>query len=403
MTHFPLRKSALILGFTHASKVVENFVEQISAAFLSLNFEPHVIYVDQDIAAQIGDLNPNTVGMVLSIGPLPLQLKLNNQKIYEIFQCPFVLYSIDNVLYDFANHPMARVFFDDAVTHHNLHFAFSEKSYCDLYSKLWQTNGVNRPIHFLPMGGFFQGQSSRLPERRKAIAVVGNLGGLPVKGASVSGSLSEMVENNAPAAVSTTEKTALLERLVAKDFNGNVARCVLEACSIPLEYLMEPEYLSYMAAIDRNIRVRVRAETVSSLKGLPVDFYGTGWDELFGTEPSFNHRNQVSHYQIPELFQSYKCVLNFDPNFEHGVHDRVITALASGATVITNKNQYLTQIRDCDQAIFTYSLNETNIYDLAVNALETDTEPSCPKQIYKEHSWGSRIYDLLRDIAAAST
>ena len=48
----------------------------------------------------------------------------------------------------------------------------------------------------------------------------------------------------------------------------------------------------------------------------------------------------VSYDQQFNIFSQTKFVLNLDPNWTYGVHDRVFNALGSGAAVMTNENHY---------------------------------------------------------------
>ena len=78
-----------------------------------------------------------------------------------------------------------------------------------------------------------------------------------------------------------------------------------------------------------------------SLAGQPVDFYGSGWQAALGDIPDFRHVGRVHHDDIALLIPHYRAVLNFDPNWSGGVHDRVYTAAAMGVTVVTNTNTAL--------------------------------------------------------------
>ncbi|KUP94611.1 hypothetical protein [Tritonibacter horizontis] len=75
------RPITLLLGFTHPSFVVENFLEQMAGGLTCLNYQPHLLYIDQDINAQIAGLDIGKVELVLSLGGLPLKLNINQQPI----------------------------------------------------------------------------------------------------------------------------------------------------------------------------------------------------------------------------------------------------------------------------------------------------------------------------------
>ena len=188
----------------------------------------------------------------------------------------------------------------------------------------------------------------------------------------------------------------LVDALISDNFLGNVTKLIIDIWNLDLTELLDPEFLKFACAIDAFIKFNSRISIVSSSIGLGVDFYGPGWRDRFGNVPNFNFYPDIKHNQIAEISNNYHALLNFDPNWEYGTHDRVFTGVSSGASVITNKNLYL------DEEVF----NGTNIHQYLINKprimefgeMVFDTVPHTKSNIQSfisKHNWHERISTLL--------
>ncbi len=391
------RPIALILGFTHPTYVVENFLEQMSGGLLALNYQPHVVYCDQDLAPQVKDLDASRVELVLSLGGLPLQLTMNEKPIFEVFSCPFILYLIDNILYEFNNPSTVRQFFDAAVEHPNLHLAVSEGSYAGMLTEVWRARGCAKAVHFMPMAGFFEA-TPVAPDKKDAIVVIGNLSSLPAVGAEAGSSFDETVAANCPDGTSDKQVSDIISRVTSKGFKGNVAKEILAALDLSASSLLDPAVLRLATAVDRALRLMSRYNKVDSLRGLPVEFYGSGWKEAFPNHEGFTFHDPIAHPDVPKILGRYKVTLNFDPGFEDGVHDRVISALAQGTQVVTNENASLKTLPGADERVHTFAYADSDIRDVASRALQspvTNDAVDYRKTLIVNHGWTERFFSLL--------
>lgn len=395
------KKIALIITFTSPAGVVENHIEHIAAGFTLMNFEPVVLNVSApDLQARLQSLDFARIGVAFCFTPKPLKLELNNQKLYEFFQCPFFVYSLDHPVHDFQRYPELLSYFEAAKSDLRLHLGFADKDYAALYSRIWKAAGRTKEIAFTPMAGFFANPMTVAnAPRQRAIAVIGNLNALPVDGAIEGKTLEETIDNNLIARVSDAQKQAFVDTLRAPDFMGNVPEAAIACFELAPERLLDRDFIIFAGAVDSFVKLDMRQKVVSSLKGLPVHFIGALWKEYLGEQPDFTYFGYASHYDLPEILCQYECVVNFDPNFANGVHDRLLTGLASGAKVITNRNSYIETIPDAGRAVWTYSLNSPDIFALSEEALNTELEPGFGREILAHHSWGQRIRDVLEHMA----
>lgn len=79
---------------------------------------------------------------------------------------------------------------------------------------------------------------------------------------------------------------------------------------------------------------------------LKISFYGTGWERLGHLPKGWKTFKPVHYDSQFELFNMSKCVLNLDPNWAAGTHDRVFNTMSSNSLAITNFNNYTPIILD---------------------------------------------------------
>jgi spore maturation protein CgeB len=121
---------------------------------------------------------------------------------------------------------------------------------------------------------------------------------------------------------------------------------------------------------------------------------GTGWDR-FGKLPDSIKLIGAAHYDKQfDFFNESRFLINLDPNWGHGVHDRVFNAMSVGCCVITNTNELLVGSFESGVSVLTF----TNINQLPTLLLEYDHAKIalCAWSIYeREHTWSERVKLLL--------
>lgn len=119
-----------------------------------------------------------------------------------------------------------------------------------------------------------------------------------------------------------------------------------------------PLLMNHLYSLDRIVRYRMRKKVISTLAeaGIELDIQGEGWDKCYistkdrpsesqdGKEISVLSLPNV-HYIPPapmeasiEEIARHKYILDINPLFFEGVHDRVSTAFVNGCTVYSNMN-----------------------------------------------------------------
>jgi hypothetical protein len=133
---------------------------------------------------------------------------------------------------------------------------------------------------------------------------------------------------------------------------------------------------------------------------LKISFYGTGWERLGDLPENWKTFKPVHYDSQFELFNMSKCILNLDPNWAAGTHDRVFNAMSSNSLAITNYNNYTSIIFDDLSDCVTYkSINE--LPEKIEQAIENwdVIVPRGHRNFSMSHTWKNRclsIVNLLR-------
>ena len=145
---------------------------------------------------------------------------------------------------------------------------------------------------------------------------------------------------------------------------GNYALDLIEALQIELSgdsLYSTTEGASLAATFDsflkRYRRLYLIKELINSAyaRQLSISFYGSGWDKL-GAIPDRWATFKPIHYDSQfDIFNQSKCVLNLDPNWATGTHDRVFNTMSAKSLAITNDNKYTSIIFDSASDCVTYN------------------------------------------------
>ena len=376
--------------------VVENFAKQLGHAFAMHNCSVEHLVIGQPLQAQFNALSRKEFDIIFSIGPYPLNLKIDGVPVFEFFSGQFIIYCIDNLIYDLVRNPVCIELFIRAQTDSRFTFIFASDDSASFFLKEDNCSNKNmaKPI-FLPMAGFFSSKVSDKREANGRLLVVGNLGALQVAGVSLAPSLIETASENNFFGLGRTDLINLVNRLNQISFNGNVVKAICEELDLDNIDLLDMNFLKFAAALDSYIRIATRKNVILSLKTFHVDFYGEGWDGLIQSHKNHNLYPPLQHSKIPDLCAQYEGLINFDPNFENGVHDRVLTSLGAGTKVITNENSYLSKLPNKQGGVLTYKINDPNISGLAHNILSQKLRYPDAEEIFQKHSWANRVHEFF--------
>jgi hypothetical protein len=123
---------------------------------------------------------------------------------------------------------------------------------------------------------------------------------------------------------------------------GAFPEILLAVAARHLTYLTPGEdvFNALLTRLDNYTRAERTQEVGAILADYPVDFVGSGWDELASTTKHARFLGPTPFDTVREILGTYLGAVSLNPNVEHSVHDRVFFALGAGTVPIFDVNQF---------------------------------------------------------------
>jgi len=386
----------LVIYPAHDDGVTDNFSHEIAAALRSEGEAVIELNMSADLSAQWSRL-PGTFAGVITVGALPLNIQVGGRPLAELFQCPVYAYLLDSPIYDLARVPATRDFIRRAWDNDKLVPVLAERSYLTLGL------GGSHPLlppqsMYLPFAAFSAPDECRravselLPQQR--ILVVGALGQELSRGAIRQDLASTLASANAPG-LTHADIQSLAQAMLEADAPGNPLVTAQSLLSLDGHELFGDHMMTLMCAGDSFLKRMRRVLAVESLRGIPVDFVGPGWEQAFGDQDGFRFLGSMPHGQLPALMPLYSGVLNLDPNWDWGCHDRAYSAWAQGVPVMTHRNAAIAEEHVPNELVHAFLPNAPDLAAVADAWLMRRAPCDEPTATLSRFSWGERIRTLL--------
>lgn len=157
--------------------------------------------------------------------------------------------------------------------------------------------------------------------------------------------------------------------------------------------------------IELYMRGKDRVELIKAIKTIPIHVFGSGnFEKYLGNQKNVILHPSLTFKEALEVMQASKIVLNSCPQFKKGSHERILYGLASGALVITNRNNYLEeQFREGESILF-YQYPSLENLDNLLNEYLSDEEKRVKlveagrSIVMKSHTWDARAPYLIQHL-----
>ena len=153
--------------------------------------------------------------------------------------------------------------------------------------------------------------------------------------------------------------------------------------------------------MDLYLRDTLRTKVLNCLdeENISVDIFGKGWQDF----PCRNHKihDPVSYEEAMELMAQSQCVLDINPNFPLGLHERLLSAMGNGALVISDHQETFERDLIPDQTHLSYSYRDlANLPNKLMRAFESQEERVAMAKggqevVLKRHLWKHRAKSLV--------
>lgn len=198
----------------------------------------------------------------------------------------------------------------------------------------------------------------------------------------------------------------IVEHILNKDYiNLAVAADeVLTFKSIYLSHELSNQLIKLLPFVDKYVRAYRRKIGLQILAkaGIKIEIYGSNW-ENFNLETSNNIRIHppINFLELLHLMQQSKIVLNIDPNFSMGGHERVFSAMLNAAVAVTNMNGFYSKEFIDGKEIVLYSwskldeLPEKIMQVLSDRAIFESIRLGGQQKAETYHTWTERAKQIL--------
>lgn len=103
------------------------------------------------------------------------------------------------------------------------------------------------------------------------------------------------------------------------------------------------------------LRAYKREKVLNSIRDIPVIIIGENRSNNISWNKNITMLGKVPYYDSFKIIAKYMFCLNVEPNFNCGLHDRVLRAAANGSVVITNYGKMQQEILKNDAIYYNYS------------------------------------------------
>jgi hypothetical protein len=384
----PRSATAIIFYWSHLFGTTEALATFAKNALIALEVDVTMVNIDAQADLEVYADAGTNYDFAISVGSLPLAKRVAGRPLYEVFGENFYLWVLDPIIYDLQKFLFVRQYLNASQRSSRLRFLFWERDYANLVTELTSPEQVR----YFPFGGHFYVPSSSTDDvaRIPRLAIIGTVGAELAKVSS--SDLDGLATSSDTPNVSSALRSRYFDAIESVGGNANVTMVARDVLGIEVKQLLSVEWLPFLTRVDSYEKRRRRLLVAAALRGIPVDFYGTGWKEHVPPDESFQFLDAVSFNAQPRLLRRYRGLVNFDPNLEDGLHDRVYTALGNGCRVITNTNRATVEVDAPHGTLYTYDINAPELADSAAEVLNAANIPDHDiLALRRNHCWQSRV------------
>lgn len=387
-------KKFLILASDHPNNAVLSVGQWMAGGLKTIGFDAHAISIPRDIN-KLSEFFREGVSGILSLGPMPLDVKVDQHwYLWQKINCPVWLYMLDAIIYDYHRVPVMKEFMKDALTTERLKIVSPENGYMNLLGKISKGGILPDQSFHIPFGHFANLSEAKI-EKENRLCIIGTIGNELGLRSDID-SLDDVFDIYGKYIENKSLKSRVLEIFNSSNVPDMPVKLLMEGMNWTAADIFEKNNLPLICAVDSFYKRLRRFLAVRSLKSCKIDFYGWGWDKYFPEERNFRFVGNIKHQEIAVTCAKYKAVVNFDPNWESGLHDRVYTSCAMGVPVITNKNDAIHDLNLSENLIHTYTANRPDMGIIIEKIFGVDGEKYDDRlKIIRSHSWTDRMARLI--------
>jgi len=328
----------LFISTPHVSGAIEAPALLIAEGFSEIGHESTHIVVSKEInrAKLLNLLDEKDYDLIFTMDIRSLLLRRKIRRICEIIDCPVAIFFLDHPAYhiDGISRVLPRL--------KNRVFLLSpEMSHVELTMRYAATKKLKSvKSYFFPWAAPSKAEGNQTKECKYDLLCFNSLDTEIHRQASV-----DVFLKNLPCPIQKSYFENFFYDLIYDDLltplekhleNANGSR--LDLGSTRLTALFA-EFDSLTKKLRRAYFARKVIDSAEALN-LRVCLCGTGWDGVVKSSSKNVIMGNVHYSEQFKLYRQSKILVNLDPNWTHGIHDRVFNALSSNCLVVTSANGY---------------------------------------------------------------
>lgn len=389
-------RTAAIICQDDTFKVSLSFAEMIKRALEQNGFNVVLLHKsDPNLQNQFYTLlRARDLAFSIAITPNALSLPVNGVSLWKVLQGPVFMYGLDMPMYDYI-YPSYEEMLSEGQD--KVVFVYPDASYQSLLVGAAQARGQRVRTLFLPFAA--EPQANHLipwAQRPYDIVFIGNLG-LELAPHSLGSTIEDTFSAYRGDLPFFQKLVAAVREIAETPASGNTTQCLIDAFGIDAGMMFDPHWRGVFCTTDSFIKRYRRTAIPRLLAGRNVHFFGHGWEPLTAANPTFQTHGPVLYTQQTEIIAQSKVVLNMDPNFGNGVHDRVFNAATHGAVALSQHNPFLTQSLTPGEGCLGYAISGADI-NAVLDRSDADLEQIAAsgfKKVQAMHTWRHRIRALI--------
>ncbi len=202
--------------------------------------------------------------------------------------------------------------------------------------------------------------------------------------------------------------------IVLSDTSTSVAEALVKAWNRSLLSPTGIDFFTLFYYVDYYTRGKDRVELIKAIKDVPVHVFGEtsqemdvnrhGWEHYLGHCKNVRLHPSVPFTESLKILKKSKVALNSMPFFKQGTHERIFTALGSGALPVTAGNIFWLDhfVNDEDIALYApgkwEQANEQVQRYLADENLRLEVVAKGSGKVLQEHTWDQRAERALENL-----
>jgi hypothetical protein len=369
-----------ILVWSHPFSAVEGPALLIANGMAELGWSAKIINISEKNKDQLIDslntLLTTDFDMILSITAIPLSLRIGDKYLSEYIQKPIAVLLVDSPIYlrDIDLQVInslpgnSLILFVDAYQAHIFRNAF--------------INGDKKSLKtdFFPFGATRFSESITKPqnfyidhkEREFDLCVFATLDQQHNTNFSSSGDYSGAF--NIPESNRFYSKISVLKELLSElinnDYGVNIYDLLKNNLGVGVLF-SDPDGIELLQLFDSFLKRYRRFNLVKALiescrvNSTKISIFGTGWNNFENLPETCTLFGPSAYLDQFNLFGNSRFLLNLDPNWSHGIHDRVFNGMSVGTPSLTNNNSYSNMYlkHDFDALLFDSKNEAVELFD----------------------------------------